>query len=193
MKETHNPNMICVAAIAGAFGVKGEVKLKAFTQDAMDCVAYGPLLGEDGQVILTVTSARVVKDAISVRAEEVKTREDAEALKSTKVYVPRDALPETDEDDFYYADLIGLEVKSISGQRLGSILAVHEFGAGDMLEIKPPKSAKKQASYFHPFTKAAVPKVDLSARRIIIVPQIADTPPPHIGDGLDDDDHEAES
>lgn len=190
MKETQNPNMICVAAIAGAFGVKGEVKLKAFTQNAMDCVSYGPLLSADGEIVLTVISARAVKDALSVRAEEVKTREEAEGLKSMKVYVPRNALPETDEDDFYYVDLIGLEVKSTSGQRLGSIIGVHEFGAGDMLEIKPPKSAEKQASYFHPFTKAAVPKVDLKAGRIIVVPQIADTPPPHTPDGLSDAESE---
>lgn len=192
MKEIQNPNMICVAAIAGAFGVKGEVKLKAFTQNAMDCVSYGPLLNADGKVVLTVTSARAVKDAVAVQAEEVKTREDAEGLKSTKVYVPRDALPETDEDDFYYVDLMGLEVKSISGQRLGSIIGVHEFGAGDMLEIKPPKSAEKQASYFHPFTKAAVPKVDLKAGRIIVVPQIADTPPPPTPDSLTDKDSGSE-
>ncbi len=183
MKKTQNPNLICVAAIAGAFGVKGEVKLKSFTQNLMDCVHYGPLLSETGRIILTVQASRPVKDAVAVRANEVQTREGAEALKSTKLYVPREALPETQEDDFYYVDLIGLDIKSMSGQRMGTVIAVHEFGAGDMLEIKPPKSADKQASYFHPFTKAAVPKVDIAAGRLIIVPQIADTPPPNTADG----------
>ena len=156
--------MICVGAIAGAFGVKGEVKLKSFTQNPEDCVAYGPLLDEAGAVILTPTSHRPVKDALAVRAQEVTTREQAEALKSKKVYVLRAALPEPEEDEFYFTDLVGLEVKTTDGKRMGKVIAVHEFGAGDMLEIKP----KGAASFFHPFTKIATPKVDISAGRVVI-------------------------
>ncbi len=156
--------MICVGAIAGAFGVKGEVKLKSFTQKPQDCVAYGPLLDEAGAVILTPTSHRPVKDALAVRAKEVSTREDAEALKSIKVYVLRSALPEPEEDEFYFTDLVGLDVKTTDGRRMGKVIAVHEFGAGDMLEIKPQDSA----SFFHPFTKVATPKVDIGAGRIVI-------------------------
>ena len=156
--------MICVGAIAGAFGVKGEVKLKSFTQNPEDCVAYGPLLDEAGAVILTPTSHRPVKDALAVRAQEVTTREQAEALKSKKVYVLRTSLPEPEEDEFYFTDLVGLEVKTTDGKRMGKVIAVHEFGAGDMLEIKP----KGAASFFHPFTKIATPKVDISAGRVVI-------------------------
>jgi len=115
---------------------------------------------------------------IALRALEVKTREDAQALKGVLLYVPREVLPAPDdEDDFYYSDLVGLEVKTQSGQRMGKIVAVHEFGAGDMLEIKPnakmaakaaEKDGKAPQSFFHPFTKAAVPKVDLKAGRVII-------------------------
>ena len=98
--------LICVAAIAGAFGVKGEVKLKSFTDVAENCVSYGPLLSETGEVILTPTSHRLVKGAVAIRCPEVKTREEAEALKSTKLYVPRENFPAPEEDEFYAADLI---------------------------------------------------------------------------------------
>lgn len=156
--------LICVAAIAGAFGVKGEVKLKSFTEIPEDCVAYGPLLSEGGTVILTPKTHRRVKGAITVICPEVTTREEAEALKSTKLYVPRENFPAPEEDEFYAADLIGLEVKSTDGKRIGKIIAVEDFGAGDLLEIKP----KEGASFYHPFTKAATPKVDIKAGRVII-------------------------
>ncbi len=168
---------VCVAAISGAFGVKGEVKLKSFTEEAENCVTYGPLLSEAGDIVLTPQSHRVMKDFIAVSAPEVTSREAAEALKSTKLYVPREVLPEPEEDNFYHSDLIGLEVKSADGKRVGVITAVHEFGAGDMLEIRPhldKKTKKQAASFFHPFTKAATPKVDISAGRVVIVVQEAE-------------------
>jgi len=158
-------DLICVAAIAGAFGVKGEVRLKSFTQDPLACVGYGPLLDADGNRVLTPKTSRAVKGFIAVTAPEVSTREQAEGLKSTKLYVPRHVFPDPDADDFYYSDLIGLSVKSTDGKRIGTIVAVHEFGAGDMLEIKP----KDGASFFPPFTKAAVPRVNIKAGRVIVV------------------------
>ena len=162
--------MICVAAIAGAFGVKGEVKLKSFTELDEDCLSYGPLMSIDGQVVLSPNSWRKAGKFLAVKAPEVITREQAEAMKSVKLYVWAANLPEPDEEEFYYRDLVGLQVKTVSGQNAGKVVAVHEYGAGDMLEIKP-KDAK---SYYHPFTKAAVPKVDIKSGRVIIVPQIAD-------------------
>jgi len=175
-----NDEMICVAAIAGAFGVKGEVKIKSFTDVPSDCMAYSPFMDEAGQIILTVRAWKEAGRFFAAFTDEVITREAAEALKSTKLYVPKGDLPDTDEDEFYYHALIGLSVKTQSGQNAGEVLGVHEFGAGDMLEIRPPKdkkTGKQPASYFHPFTKAAVPKVDMKAGRIIIVPQIADEVP----------------
>ncbi|WP_409432796.1 ribosome maturation factor RimM [Litorimonas sp. RW-G-Af-16] len=163
--------LICVGAIAGAFGVKGEVKVKSFTADPAACFDYGPLLNEAGAVIFTPTHVRPAGAAFAVTCPEVTTREEAEAMKSTKLYVLRASLPEPDEDDFYYTDLIGLDVKTTAGQRMGKIIAIHEFGAGDMLEIQPPKdklSGKTPQSFYHPFTKLAVPKVDLVAGRAII-------------------------
>lgn len=164
MSKTDKKNLICVAAIAGAFGVRGEVKVKAFTDDPAACLLYGPLLDEAGNVALTPISSRAVKNALAVIAKEVKTREEAEALKSTKLYVPRDAFPNTDEDDFYVTDLVGLQVKTTDGKTAGKVTAVHDFGGGNMLEIKP----KDKSSFYHPFTKLAVPKVDINAGRVII-------------------------
>jgi len=164
MNESQTSKLICVAAIAGAFGVKGEVKIRPFTDDPEACLTYGPLLGADGKVMLTPKSHRAVKKALAVYTEEVKTREQAEAMKSTKLYVLRSAFPEADEDDFYVTDLIGLQVKTTDGKTAGKIVAVHDFGGGDMLEIKP----KDASSFYHPFTKAAVPKVDIKAGRVIV-------------------------
>jgi len=172
MSNTPKSKLICVGAISGAFGVKGEVKVKTFTEQPENCVVYGPLLNENGKIILTPHSHRVMKDFIAVSAPEVRSRETAEALKSTKLFVPRALLPEPEEDDFYYSDLVGLDVKSSDGKRVGTVTAIHEFGAGDMIEITPhkdKKTKKRPASFFHPFTKAATPKVDIKAGRIIIV------------------------
>ncbi|MEP3889745.1 MAG: ribosome maturation factor RimM [Hellea sp.] len=156
--------LICVAAIAGAFGIKGEVKLKSFTDVPENCVNYGPLLSESGKVVLTPSSHRLVKDAVAITCPQVTTREQAEALKSTKLYVPRENFPAPEEDEFYASDLVGLDVKTTDGKRVGKITGVQDFGAGDLLEIKP----KDSASFFHPFTLAAVPKVDIKAGRVVI-------------------------
>ena len=162
--------LICVAAIAGAFGVKGEVKLKPFTDLPESCVSYGPLLSKTGEIILTPSSHRLVKGAVAIKCPEVKTREEAEGLKSTKLYVPRSNFPAPEEDEFYAADLIGLDVKSTDGKRIGTIIAVEDFGAGDLLEIKP----KDGKSFYHPFTLAATPKVDIKAGRVVIKVQQAE-------------------
>ena len=161
--------LTCVAIIVGAHGVHGAVKVKSFTQNPEDFSAYGPLLGADGSVVLTPKNPRPINNAFTMRSPEITTREQAMAMKGIQLFVPRKNLPAIQEDDeFYYSDLVGLDVKTSDGKRAGTVKAVHEFGAGDMLEIQPPKSAEKQASWFHPFTKLAVPKIDLKARRIVI-------------------------
>lgn len=157
--------LICVAAIAGAFGVRGEVKIKSFTDEPSACLGYGPLYKEDGSLILTPLSHRKTGRFFAARCEEVTTREQAEALKSVKLYVPRSALPPLEDDDFYYEDLIGLQALTDTGDTAGKVIAVHEFGAGDMLEIKPPNGV----SFFQPFTKAAVPSIDLERGIVKII------------------------
>jgi len=170
MSEKSKPlKLTCVASVLGGHGVHGAVKVKSFTSNPSDFSTYGPLLDETGKIVFTPKNPRPVGKHFAFRSLEIKTREAAEALKGLMLYVPREALPETeDEDEFYYSDLIGLDVKTTDGRRAGTIKAVHTFGAGDMLEIQPGKSEQGEKSWFHPFTKIAVPKVDLKAGRVVI-------------------------
>lgn len=157
--------LIRVASIIGAFGVQGEVRLRPFTDDPMACVEYGPLMDKAGNIILTPRKHRAVKRGIAVTAPEVKTREDAESLRGTDLYVSRDKFPEPDEDEFYYSDLIGMKVLDESGGRIGSVKAMHDFGAGDVVEVLP----REGKSWYHPFTLAAVPEVNAAERYIRII------------------------
>jgi len=145
-----------------------------------DIFTYGTLLNESGVPFLLVSQFRIVKDGFAVIANNIETREAAESLKGAKLFVLRETLPEPDEDEFYYADLEGLQVKTTSGRNAGKVIAVHEFGAGDMIEILPPKKDGKQGqSYYHPFTKAAVPKVDIKAGRLIVDMEVVEADPEH--------------
>lgn len=164
MNDNTTDQLICIAAIAGAFGVKGEVKIKAFTESPKDCLKFGPFLDAAGKVILTPIRSRPVKKMLAVMCEEVKTREQAEALKSTKLYGRRSDLPMPAEDEYYYSDLIGLPVELADGTPKGKVKAVHNYGGGDLLEIKTPS----EKDWYHPFTKATVPVVDVKGGRIVI-------------------------
>ncbi len=158
--------LILVAAIAGAFGVRGEVKLKSFTAEPDACLSYGPLLDAKGAAVLTIIKSRTVKNALAVTAKQVTTREQAEAMKSTKLYVPRSRLPQPEEDEFYLTDLVGLSVEMRDGSPRGRIKAVHDFGAGDLLEIQSPG----EKDWLLPFTKLAVPVVDITGGKVVIDP-----------------------
>ena len=158
-------NLILVARVAGAFGVKGEVRLAAYTADPMTLLDYRDLRREDGAAGLTLTSARPHKGGIVARAREVETREQAEALRGLRLYVPRDILPAPDEDEYYLVDLIGMTVATAEGEPLGVVRAVQDFGAGDLLEIQPAEGA----SWWLPFTREAVPEVRLAERRLVAV------------------------
>lgn len=170
MSKTPDKNaadpLILVAAIAGAFGVKGEVKIKSFTDDPKACLTYGPLLGANGTPVLTVIKSRAVKKSLACTTKEISTREQAEAMKSTKLFVRRSQLPAPDEDEFYYSDLVGLSVETLDGSARGRVKAVHDFGAGDLLEIQTPG----EKDWYLPFTKLAVPRVDIAGGRIVIDP-----------------------
>lgn len=158
--------LIMVARVAGAFGVRGEVRLTAFTADPASLVDYRDLRREDGQAGLTLLSGRPVKGGAIVRAQEVETREQAEALRGLKLYIPRASLPPPDdEDEFYITDLIGLSVESAEGEPFGQVKSVHDFGAGDLLEIQPPEGP----SWWLPFTREAVPEVKLAEGKVIAV------------------------
>jgi len=156
---------ILVARVAGAFGVKGEVRLTAYTADPMALLEYRDLRRENGVAGLTLASGRPHKGGLVVRAEEVETREQAEALRGLRLYIPRDALPHTEEDEYYLVDLIGLAVRTADGEALGVVRQVQDFGAGDLLEIQPEVGA----SWWLPFTRDAVPEVRLAERVIVAV------------------------
>lgn len=158
---------ICVGAIAGAFGVKGEVRLKSFCTDPAAIADYAPLYTEDGSRSFTVTLTRGLNDGLVARMSGIATKEDADALRGLTLYTDRKKLPNLPDDEFYYADLIGLDAWDSSGARLGTVHAVYNHGAGDILEIFVPG---RKTALLLPFTRAAVPTVDLTARRIIVDP-----------------------
>ena len=158
---------VCVGAIAGAFGVRGEVRLKSFTTEPNDIVTYSPLWTEDGTRSFAVRLTRPVTGGLGVRLSGVETREDAEALKGVTLWADRDKLPSLPDDEFYHADLIGLSVYDTGGVLIGKVRAVYDHGAGDILEIFGP--GRKQTLLL-PFTRAFVPTVDLAAGRIIADP-----------------------
>lgn len=162
-------NRICVGAIAGAFGVRGEVRLKSFCTVAEDIATYGELTSEDGRRRFAVKLTRPVNGGLGARLSGVETKEQADALKGVTLWADRAALPSLPDDEFYHADLIGLEVMDTGGASLGRVRAIHDHGAGDILEVYGPSGI-----LLIPFTKAAVPTVDLAARRIVADPPGSD-------------------
>lgn len=157
-------DLILVGRVAGAFGVRGEVRLTSYTAEPAALLAYRDLKREDGTLALTLTGGRAAKGGLVARAREIETREQAEALRGLRLYIPRDVLPEPEEDEFYVTDLIGLAVETPEGEALGTIRSVQDFGAGDLLEIAP---AQGGATWYLPFTRDAVPEVRLAERKVI--------------------------
>jgi len=156
---------VCVGAIAGSFGVRGEVRLKSFCADPAAIADYGPLFSQDGSRSFKVTLTRPVAGGLGARLSGVATKEEADALRGTSLFVARDRLPSLGDDEFYHADLIGMEVRDTGGAVIGKVGAVHNHGAGDLLEVQGPGLKE---SLLLPFTRAVVPTVDLATRRVII-------------------------
>jgi 16S rRNA processing protein RimM len=155
---------VCVAQIGAAHGVRGAEKLWTFTEDPLAVRDYGPLMTKDGARQFEVTHVREAKDHLVATLKGIATRDDAERLNGLELYVPRDRLPETDDDEYYHADLIGLAAVNSADEPLGRVVAIHNFGAGDIIEIAPAKGA----TMLLPFTNAVVPTVDLAGGRVII-------------------------
>jgi 16S rRNA processing protein RimM len=155
---------VCVARIGAPHGLRGEVRLWTFTEDPMSVTQYGPLTTKDGARQLEVARARAAKDHLVATFMGVTTRDEAERLNGIELYVARDRLPATDEGEFYHADLIGLAAVDAAGTPLGTVAAIHNFGAGDIIEIAPPQGA----TLMLPFTDAVVPVVDLAGGRVVI-------------------------
>jgi len=159
--------MICVGVIAGAFGVRGEVRLKSFTAQADAIADYAPLMTEDGQTEFSIALTSSIKNGMAARLSGITSKEEADALKGTKLFVPRDRLPDLPDDEYYYTDLVGLEVRDTGGTLLGTVRSVQNHGASDLLEIHAPGM---KTTVLLPFTLAAVPTVDLASGRIVADP-----------------------
>src|ERR1700744_3134799 len=158
------PSQICVARIGAAHGVRGQVKLWTFTEDPFAVKEYGPLSTKDGSRQFEVTHVREAKHHLVAALKGVATRNDAERLNGIELYVSRDKLPATEDDEYYHADLIGLAAVTAADEPLGRVIAIHNFGAGDIIEIAPPKGA----TMLLPFTNAVVPTVDIAGGRVVI-------------------------
>jgi 16S rRNA processing protein RimM len=157
---------VCLGQIGAPHGVRGEVRLHSFTADPAAITSYGPLESEDGRVF-EIEAMRPTKDHFVAKISGVADRSAAELLKNLKLYVPRARLPEPDEpDEFYHADLIGLVVVDRAGEKLGTVVAVHNFGAGDLIEMSPEGGGKTELL---PFDAVHVPAVDIAAGKIVVV------------------------
>lgn len=155
---------ICVARIGAAHGVRGAVKLWTFTEDPLAVQHYGPLATKDGTRQFEVTHAREANGHLVATFKGIATRDEAERLNGVELYIARDQLPATDEDEYYHADLIGLAAVTADDSPIGRVIAIHNFGAGDIIEIAPPHGA----TMLLPFTNAVVPTVDLAGGRVVI-------------------------
>jgi 16S rRNA processing protein RimM len=171
MTKPDPESLICVGAIAGSFGVKGEVRVKSFCAQPEAIAAYSPLFTEDGARSFTLRLTRPVTGGFGARLSGVATKEEADALKGTSLYAPRDRLPNLPDDEFYHADLIGLAAFDTGGVALGRVTAVHNHGAGDLLEVSGPGA---KGALLVPFTRLAVPTVDLTAGRVVLDPPADD-------------------
>jgi 16S rRNA processing protein RimM len=158
---------VCLGQIGAAHGVRGEVRLRSFTSDPAAIADYGPLETEDGRVF-EIETLRPAKDHFVARLSGICDRDAASALTNAKLYVPRERLPETVEpDEFYHADLVGLAVIDRAGNRLGTVVGIHNFGAGDLIEVRTETGGNTQLV---PFDTTHVPAVDVAAGKIVVDP-----------------------
>ncbi|MGC1670335.1 MAG: ribosome maturation factor RimM [Pseudolabrys sp.] len=163
-------NRICVARIGAAHGVRGEVKLWSFTEDPAAVAHYGPLETQDGTRCFEIEALRAAKDHFVASIAGVNDRDAAEKLRNIELYIPRARLPKIEEaDTFYHADLVGLDAITPDGARVGTVHALHNFGAGDIIEIAPAEGGDP---LMLPFNETTVPKIDVAARQVVVVPPV---------------------
>jgi 16S rRNA processing protein RimM len=155
---------ICIARIGAAHGVRGEVRLWTFTEDPLAVASYGPLETKDGSREFAINRIRAAKTHLVATLDRVTTREAAEQLNGVELFVARDKLPAPDAGEFYHADLIGLAAETTTGEPLGAVVAVHNFGAGDIIEIAPASGP----TFMLAFSNAVVPVVDIAGGRVVI-------------------------
>lgn len=171
---------VCIAVITGAHGVRGQVRVKSFTEEPDGVMAYGPVTDVAGVRQFRLKPAGVSRGQMLARIDGVTDRNAAEALRGVELYVDRDRLPPPEDEEFYYADLIGLKAVDTAGNEIGSVRAMQNFGAGDLIEIAVAGGRVE----LYPFTREVVPVIDLEAGSVVVVP------PPEIlvrPDGASDD------
>jgi 16S rRNA processing protein RimM len=157
---------VCVGIIAGAHGVRGAIRVKSFTAEPQDVARYGPLEDESGERRFSLRLVGSAKGVVIARLAGIADRDRAEGLRGLRLYLARAALPATAAEEYYHADLIGLDAALADGTPLGQVRAVHDFGAGDTLEIARPDGPPAMV----PFTRAIVPIVDLAGGRLVLDP-----------------------
>ncbi|MEO1109038.1 MAG: ribosome maturation factor RimM [Pseudomonadota bacterium] len=160
-------DLICVGTIAGSYGVRGEVRLKSYCAEPSDIESYSPLTNEAGKERYPLVLTRTIKNGFAARLGGVETKEEADDLKGLRLFARRDQLPSLPDDEFYHADLIGLEVFDTGGTLLGQVKSVQNHGAADLLELHGPGL---KSTILLPFTLEAVPTVDLDKGRIVADP-----------------------
>ena len=160
-------DLVLLGVFGAPHGVRGEIRLKSYTADPAAIASYGPLTTEDGR-IFELVSVRPQKDVLIARVRGLASRDAAQALTHVKLYAPRERLGEAEEDEFFHADLVGLRAETADGETLGTVVALHNFGAGDVLEIRPGRGQ----SILLPFTKEVVPVVDIPGGLMVVVPPI---------------------
>ncbi len=160
--------LLCVGVITGAHGIRGEVKIKTFTETPEAVAGYGALHTKAGDRSFEIARHRIQKGLVIAALKNVKDRNAAEALKGTELYIDRQTLPDLDnEDEFYYADLVGLDAKTTDGSPFGRVVALQDFGGGDVIEIAPVEGG---ATVFLPFTREVVPEVNVVEGHIVVSP-----------------------
>lgn len=163
----HDADLVLLGEIGAAQGLKGEVRLRSYTQQPADIAAYGPLQDEAGSRAFEIEHVRVTPKALIARIKGVTTREAAEALNHTRLYLPRSRLPAREDEEWYVADLVGLAAVDTAGEAIGTVVGVHNFGAADIVEVKLAGGAP---NLLVTFTEANVPEVDIKGGRIVLVP-----------------------
>jgi len=167
-------NKLLMGRIGAAHGIKGEVRIQSFTEDPLALASYGPLSTNKPGLMIRILAARTTTNVLVARLEGINDRNAAEKLNGVELYVDRALLPDTDDDDdFYHADLIGLKARLADGSEIGEVMAVPNFGAGDLLEIRDPRSGD---TYLYPFSKAVVPEVRIADGYLLIDPPIEAEP-----------------
>ena len=167
-------NKLLMGRIGAAHGIKGEVRIQSFTEDPLALASYGPLSTNKPGLTIRILAARTTTNVLVARLEGINDRNAAEKLNGVELYVDRALLPDPDgDDDFYHADLVGLKARLADGSEIGEVMAVPNFGAGDLLEIRDPRSGD---TYLYPFSKAVVPEVRIADGYLLIDPPIEAEP-----------------